>query len=66
MYLKVARDFGGRLEVTIKGRENIYFMPVNERKSHQLKGLQGTLDLMVKRTGRENIENIGFINDDKP
>ena len=52
--------------MAIKGRENIYRIPVGGRKNHQLRDMQGTLNLMMKRTGGEEVENIGFIDDDKP
>lgn len=28
--------------------------------------MQGTVNLMMKRAGGEEVENIGFIDDDKP
>lgn len=56
----------GKLEEAIKGRENIQFLPMSGRKSHELRGMQGKLDLMVKRTNREEVENTEFIDGDKP
>lgn len=65
-YLEVARALCGKLEVTIKNRENIYLISVSGRKRHQLRDMRGMPDWMVKRTGREEVENIEFIGDGKP
>lgn len=52
--------------MAIKGRENICLIPGCRRKNHQLRDMQGTVNLMMKRSGGEEVENIGFIDDDKP
>lgn len=39
MYLEVAGSFFGSLEVAIKGRGNIYFIPVGGRKCKECGGI---------------------------
>lgn len=63
MYLEIARTFWGEIGSDKKKREREGLLHLCGRQSNQLRDMQGTLILMMKRADGEEGETIGFIDD---